>query len=94
MRRGKLLGLGILFAGVANLAVTNTAGADDIKIGEINSYSILPAFTEPYRKGWQLAVEEINAAGGINGNKVVVISAWLSAISPTKRKCSFSLPSR
>lgn len=48
--------------------------AADIKIGEINSYSGLPAFTEPYRKGWQLAVEEINAKGGINGNKLVVIS--------------------
>ncbi|HEV7874314.1 MAG TPA: ABC transporter substrate-binding protein, partial [Enterovirga sp.] len=31
----------------------------EIKIGEINSYSGLPAFTEPYRKGWQLAVEEV-----------------------------------
>ena len=48
--------------------------AQDIKIGEINSYSLLPSFTEPYRKGWQLAVEEINAAGGINGKKLVVIS--------------------
>jgi len=38
----------------------------EIKVGEINSYSLLPAFTEPYRKGWQLAVEEVNAAGGIN----------------------------
>ena len=35
----------------------------EIKIGEINSYSLLPAFTEPYRKGWQLAVEEVNAGG-------------------------------
>ena len=49
-------------------------GAGEIKIGEINSYSLLPAFTEPYRKGWQLAVEEINASGGINGKKLVVIS--------------------
>ncbi|MCW6507206.1 ABC transporter substrate-binding protein [Lichenifustis flavocetrariae] len=48
--------------------------ADDIKIGEINSYSALPGFTEPYRKGWQLAVEEINAAGGINGKTLVVVS--------------------
>ncbi|WP_026872114.1 ABC transporter substrate-binding protein [Inquilinus limosus] len=50
------------------------AGAQEIKIGEINSYSGLPAFTEPYRKGWQLAIEEINAAGGVNGQKLVVIS--------------------
>lgn len=46
----------------------------EIKIGEINSYSGIPAFTEPYRKGWQLAVDEINAAGGIGGKKLVVIS--------------------
>jgi branched-chain amino acid transport system substrate-binding protein len=45
-----------------------------IKIGEINSYTALPAFTEPYRKGWQLALEEINKAGGINGRMVEVIS--------------------
>lgn len=30
---------------------------DPIRIGEINSYSGISAFTEPYRKGWQLAVE-------------------------------------
>jgi branched-chain amino acid transport system substrate-binding protein len=46
----------------------------EIKIGEINSYSGLPAFTEPYRKGWQLALEEINAAGGIGGKKLAVVS--------------------
>lgn len=71
MRR-YLLGatLAIAFAGMANSAMAQ----DEIKIGEINSYSLLPAFTEPYRKGWQLAVDEINAAGGINGKKLVVIS--------------------
>ena len=68
----RLLGaaLGVVFAAMANAAMAQ----DEIKIGEINSYSLLPAFTEPYRKGWQLAVEEINAAGGVNGKKLVVIS--------------------
>jgi branched-chain amino acid transport system substrate-binding protein len=47
---------------------------ETIRIGEINSYSGLPAFTEPYRKGWQLALEEINAAGGVDGKKLEVIS--------------------
>lgn len=55
-------------------AASGVARAEDIKIGEINSYSGLPAFTEPYRKGWQLAVEEINSAGGIGGKKLVVVS--------------------
>jgi branched-chain amino acid transport system substrate-binding protein len=68
-------GLAAVLAGMASGAMTTSAMAqDEIKIGEINSYSLLPAFTDPYRKGWQLAVEEINAAGGINGKKLVVIS--------------------
>ncbi|MFE0754475.1 ABC transporter substrate-binding protein [Inquilinus sp. NPDC058860] len=58
----------------AALGTPASAEAQEIKIGEINSYSGLPAFTEPYRKGWQLAIEEINAAGGVNGQKLVVIS--------------------
>ena len=68
-----------LLAGVtltAALACANVPAfaQETIKIGEINSYSGLPAFTEPYRKGWQLALEEINAAGGVDGKKLEVIS--------------------
>ncbi|MFG1425398.1 ABC transporter substrate-binding protein [Roseixanthobacter glucoisosaccharinicivorans] len=60
--------------GAALFASAARAQQGEIKIGEINSYSTLPAFTEPYRKGWQLAVEEVNAAGGLLGKKLVVIS--------------------
>jgi branched-chain amino acid transport system substrate-binding protein len=73
MQRRHLLGAGLAIM-VAGMAGNAMAQSGEIKIGEINSYSLLPAFTEPYRKGWQLAVEEINAAGGINGKKLVVIS--------------------
>lgn len=45
-----------------------------IRIGEINSYSAIPQFTQPYKQGWQLAVEEINASGGLLGRKVEVIA--------------------
>jgi branched-chain amino acid transport system substrate-binding protein len=45
-----------------------------IKIGEINSYSSIPQFTVPYRQGWQLAVDEVNAAGGLLGRRVEVVS--------------------
>ncbi len=45
-----------------------------IKIGEVNSYKVQPAFLEPYKKGMELAVEEINAAGGINGKKLQLIT--------------------
>ncbi len=64
-----------LIASAAVLATfVTTAAAETIRIGEINSYTRLPAFTDPYKKGWQLALEEINAAGGVKGKKLEVIS--------------------
>src|ERR1700686_145423 len=50
------------------------AQAAPIRIGEINSYTAVPSFTLPYRNGWQLAVEQINDAGGVLGRKIEVIS--------------------
>ncbi|MFC0284018.1 ABC transporter substrate-binding protein [Camelimonas abortus] len=70
--------LAVTFAALALLAGKAYAQqpelSGEVRVGELNSYSTLPSFTEPYRKGWQLAVEEINASGGINGQKLVVIS--------------------
>ncbi len=54
----------------ALLPVGSSAAQGTIKIGEINSYKVIPAFLEPYKKAMELAVEEINASGGINGRKV------------------------
>jgi branched-chain amino acid transport system substrate-binding protein len=44
-----------------------------IKIGEVNSYKAQPAFLEPYKKGMELAIEQINAAGGVNGKTLTLI---------------------
>ncbi len=66
-----------LFAGAAvaaALSIDPARAADPIRIGEINSYSGLPAFTLPYRNGWQLALGQINAAGGVLGRPLEVIS--------------------
>ena len=46
---------------------------DVIKIGEINSYKAQPAFLEPYKKGMELAVDEINASGGVLGKKLQLV---------------------
>jgi len=62
-----------LAASTASTAL-NAAQPAPIKIGEVNSYSSIPQFTTPYRQGWQLAVEEINAKGGLLGRPVQVIS--------------------
>ncbi len=50
------------------------AAQGSIKIGEMNSYKVFPAFLDPYKKGWELALEEINAAGGVLGRKLEVVS--------------------
>jgi len=44
-----------------------------ILIGEISSYSTVPAFTVPYRNGWQMAVEEINSGGGLLGGRQLAV---------------------
>ncbi len=65
------------FAALTVAAVAWQAPAiaqDTLKIGEINSYKAQPAFLEPYKKGWELAVEEVNASGGVLGKKLQVIS--------------------
>ncbi|MGI6245405.1 MAG: ABC transporter substrate-binding protein [Pseudochelatococcus sp.] len=48
--------------------------ADSIRIGEMSSYSANPQSTDSYRKGWELAVKEINAAGGVLGKRLEVVS--------------------
>lgn len=57
---------------MASLATAQAQGV--IKIGEVNSYKAQPAFLEPYKKGMELAVDEINAAGGVNGKKIELIT--------------------
>ena len=61
-------------AGLAMPAIVRAQGDAPIRIGEINSYTAAPAFTLPYRNGWMLAVEELNARGGVAGRKIEVIS--------------------
>ncbi len=57
------------------LSLTGLACAQGVvKIGELNSYKVFPAFLEPYRKGMELAVEEINAAGGAAGRRIELVT--------------------
>jgi branched-chain amino acid transport system substrate-binding protein len=49
------------------------AQAGSIKVGEINSYTAVPAFLNPYKNGWTLALEQINARGGVLGRKIETI---------------------
>lgn len=54
--------------------VTSLAQASDtIKIGEINHYKRMAAFANPYKMGLELALEEVNNAGGVLGKKLEFI---------------------
>jgi branched-chain amino acid transport system substrate-binding protein len=66
--------LGVCTVALGATSALSVQAQAPIRIGEINSYSAIPQFTQPYKQGWQLAVEEINASGGLLGRKVEVIA--------------------
>ena len=70
----KVFRLPAAIVGVAVLASALAAGAQPIKLGELNSYKQFPAFLEPYRKGMELAQDEVNAAGGVLGRPLEIVS--------------------
>ncbi|HEY8069164.1 MAG TPA: ABC transporter substrate-binding protein [Burkholderiales bacterium] len=59
---------------LAALLVSSSAFSQNIKLGELNSYKVFPAFLEPYKKGMELAIEEINGSGGVLGKKLELIT--------------------
>jgi len=59
---------------VALLVLAGNSSAQSIKIGELNSYKVFPAFLEPYKKGMELALEEINRSGGVLGRKLELVA--------------------
>jgi len=47
--------------------------AQPIKLGELNSYKTFPAFLDPYRKGMELAIDEVNRGGGVIGRPLELV---------------------
>ncbi|TAN27083.1 MAG: ABC transporter substrate-binding protein [Castellaniella sp.] len=64
-----------LLAGMVSVAFSaNTLAAQGvIKIGELNSYKSQPAFLGPYKNGMDLALDEINKVGGVDGKQLKLI---------------------
>src|SRR5512137_2242212 len=62
----------VLCAAVLFMGITQ-AEADDIKVGAILRLSIGASDGLPAKRGLEIAVKEINAAGGIKGKPVTVI---------------------
>jgi branched-chain amino acid transport system substrate-binding protein len=59
---------------LAAMALSRMALAQPIKLGELNSYKTFPAFLEPYKKGMELAVEEVNRSGGVLGRQLELLT--------------------
>lgn len=72
-RRSLLAGAAASATAIAAPSLVRAQGAGPIKIGEINSYTAQPAFLKPYRQGWELALEQVNAAGGALGRKIETV---------------------
>lgn len=72
----------VLALGLCGAVATGTAAAD-MKVGALFPFSGALALLgqESYR-GLELAVNEINAAGGINGEKIQIVKA--DAVDPTQ----------
>ena len=65
----------VVAAILATLAMSTTVlAAEPIRIGDINSYSRMAAFTAPYKLGMELALAEVNGAGGIDGRPLELVS--------------------
>lgn len=61
------------FAATAIAATGVVSAADTIKIGEINHYKRMAAFAGPYKQGIELALDEVNSAGGVLGKPLEFI---------------------
>ncbi|HEY8383289.1 MAG TPA: ABC transporter substrate-binding protein [Microvirga sp.] len=73
LSRRLALGLAVVM-GLGAAAGPSLAQQPPIRIGELNSYSRWAAFTVPYRNGWQLALDEVNAKGVLGGRKIEIVS--------------------
>ena len=73
-RRQVNAGVPRLAAIAALLFTTGSLAAEPIRIGDINSYTRMAQHAEHAKRGMQLAIDEINAAGGINGRVLELIS--------------------
>ena len=66
--------IGFVIAAAAWSLSVPALAQQTIRFGELNSYKAQPAFLEPYRKGWQMAIDDINNGGEVLGKKLEIVS--------------------
>ena len=73
MRPGKTIAVLAVAVAFGFMSVAAMADSHTIKIGEINHYKRMAAFANPYRNGIELALEQVNKAGGVLGKQLEFI---------------------
>jgi len=56
------------------LTVSQQAVAAPIRIGMLGSSSTVPDLAQSFQRGWQLALDEVNSAGGVLGQPLEVVA--------------------
>lgn len=72
--KGMRNGLAFLAFSAALAAPVWAEAQDTIKIGDVNSYKLMAISTIHYKRGAELAIEQINAAGGVLGKKLEMVT--------------------
>lgn len=73
MKRRQIIKIGAM-ALLGGLAGSVANAADTITIGDMNAYTRLANVAGPYKQGLDLGIKEINAAGGVLGKQLKVVS--------------------
>src|SRR5262249_55211163 len=73
-RKSMRNGLALLAFSAAFAAPVWAQAQDTIKIGDVNSYKVMAISTIHYKRGAELAIEQINAAGGVLGKKLEMVT--------------------
>lgn len=72
-RRTALAAIAGAALAMSGMLAAEVRAAEPIRIGDINSYTRMPDHSVPYRNGFLLAMEQINATGGVLGRPVELI---------------------
>src|SRR5262249_27597009 len=64
----------LAFTAAAALWASSSFAQETLKVGALNSYKSQTQYLQHYKRGIDLALEEINKGGGIAGRKLEVIS--------------------
>ena len=69
----KMMSAAILAVACTCTISTLATAEDVIKIGAIAGFKIFPEHLDFYKRGMEMALDEVNASGGVNGKKVIII---------------------